>query len=249
MAIADGPQSDETIPKMSDWEGKQRILVILAHPDDPEFFCGGMIAKWVNDGHRVDYLLMTKGEKGINDHFDDVNGIIAIREVEQRNAADVLGVCEIRYLDYLDGSIYPDLPARQKVTAAIRDHKPDIIVTCDPTNYYMNDNYINHPDHRAAGQIVVDAVFPGVQNKLYFPELIEQGYEPHHVREIWISLPKDPNTIIDVTNEWPKKMAALECHRSQIGELETFREHMQQRGFDRDGEIHFEEKFHRIIFR
>ena len=223
--------------------------MILAHPDDPEFFCGGTIAQWIKNGHRVDYLLMTKGEKGINDDFDDSLNIIEIRREEQRKAADELGVGSIEYLDYKDGMIIPDIDAREKIIASVRYHKPDIVMTCDPTNYYMNDDYINHPDHRAAGQIVIDAIFPGVQNKLYFPILIEQGLEPHHVEEIWISLPKNPNTVIDVTEDWPKKMKALEYHQSQIGNKEKFREHMESKGIWVDGVLRFEEKFHRIVFR
>ena len=234
---------------MKFWPSQKKILVILAHPDDPEFFFGATIALWTAQGHQVNYLLMTMGEKGINDSFDDAENIIDIRCKEQREAADILGVETISYLDYKDGMLKPDLDARKKVVAAVRKQKPDIIVTCDPTNYYMNDNYINHPDHRAAGQIVVDAVFPGVQNKLYYPALLAEGLDPHRVEEVWISLPKDPNTIIDVTDTWPIKIRALERHRSQIGEMETFRDHMQSKGTLKGKKLRFEEKFHRIVFR
>jgi len=234
---------------MNVWDSKKSILVILAHPDDPEFFCGGTIAQWIKNGHQVDYVLMTRGEKGINDDFNDSFNIIEIRRNEQRKAADTLGVGTIEYLDYNDGMIVPDIEARKKIVASVRSHKPNIVVTCDPTNYYMNDNYINHPDHRAAGQIVIDAVFPGVQNKLYFPDLAEQGLKPHHVEEVWISLPKNQNTIMDVTAEWPIKMKALICHQSQIGNLEKFRKHMDSKGIRKNGILQFEEKFHRIVFR
>ena len=156
---------------MKFWNFQKKILVILAHPDDPEYFCGATIAKWTQEGHNVDYYLFTKGEKGINDNYRITKNIISIREKEQKFAAEVLGVKSVQYLSYKDGMLVPNLEARKNIVRIIRALKPDIVVTCDPTNYYLNDNYLNHPDHRAAGQIVVDAVFPASQNKLYFPEL------------------------------------------------------------------------------
>ena len=234
---------------MIGWSSPKKILIILAHPDDPEFFCGASIYKWTQTGNRVDYLLMSKGEKGINDNFDDVPNIIKIREREQRNAADVLGVSDITYLDYQDGMMVPDIEARKKIVEKVRKHKPDILVTCDPTNYYVNDHYINHPDHRAAGQIVLDAIFPAVQNKLYFPSLLEKGLKPHKLEEVWITLSKSPNTSLDVTEEWGTKIKALECHTSQVGDIMKFRQRMVGKGIEENGEIHYKELFYRIVFR
>ena len=234
---------------MIGWSSPKKILIILAHPDDPEFFCGASIYKWTQTGNRVDYLLMSKGEKGINDNFDDVPNIIKIREREQRNAADILGVSDITYLDYQDGMMVPDIEARKKIVEKIRKHKPDILVTCDPTNYYVNDHYINHPDHRVAGQIVLDAIFPAVQNKLYFPSLLEKGLEPHKLEEVWITLSKSPNTSLDVTEEWGIKIKALECHISQVGDIKKFRQRMVGKGIEENGEIHYKEQFYRIVFR
>ncbi len=124
------------------------------------------------------------------------------------------------------------------------------MVTCDPTNYYLNDNYLNHPDHRAAGQIVVDAVFPASQNELYFPELLSEQLNPHHVEEVWLSLPKEANITLDVTETWPLKVKALEEHISQIGDVMKFRTHMASKADfkDKNNIYHFEEKFYRIIF-
>jgi LmbE family N-acetylglucosaminyl deacetylase len=235
---------------MEVWTSKKKILVILAHPDDPEFFCGGSIAKWVNDGHCVSYCLLTRGEKGINDKFNDSKNIIAIREKEQQLAAGVLGVREIQYLNYEDGLLAPSMEARRDVVRVIRQMKPDIVVCCDPTNYYLNDRYINHPDHRAAGQIVIDAVFPASQNELYFPELINQNVLPHQVEEVWMSLPRESNIIIDVTNTWQTKIKALKKHVSQIGDIKEFQARMTKRAsyFDENKNPHFEEKFNRIVF-
>ena len=235
---------------MDYWTSPKNILVILAHPDDPEYFCGATIAKWIQNGHNVEYCLLTRGEKGINDTYNDPENLIAIREKEQKAAAAILGVKDIVYLEYEDGMLAPNMNARKDVVRVIRQIKPDIVVTCDPTNYYLNDRYINHPDHRAAGQIVIDAVFPAAENELYYPELLNEKMLPHHVEEVWLSLPKDPNVIIDVTDYWPVKITALEKHTSQIGDIQDFRERMASRSAycDEKGTLHFEEKYNRIDF-
>jgi len=239
---------------MIKWESPQRILVVLAHPDDPEFFCGATIAKWVKDGHNVSYCLLTRGEKGINEMFhpDDVNEIKKVRELEQKKAAAVLGITDIRYLNQPDGYLIPNLMIRRQVVREIRIAKPDIIVTCDPTNYYLSDIYINHPDHRAAGQIVVDSVFPASQNPAFFPDLMIMGkLYPHKVKEVWLSLPSKPNVKINVTKYWPKKIEALHKHGSQIGDQKKFDQRMLSRR-TKDSSAKkpkFEELFHRIILQ
>jgi len=235
---------------MNFWNSLKKILVILAHPDDPEYFCGATIAKWVQEGHKVDYCLFTKGEKGINNNYQVTKNIISLREKEQKSAADVLGVNSISYLSYEDGMLFPNLQARKNIVRVIRTLKPNIVVTCDPTNYYLNNNYLNHPDHRAAGQIVVDAVFPATQNRLFFPELLSEQLEPHYVEEVWLSLPKEANTTLDVTETWPLKIQALEQHSSQIGDVIKFREHMASKAAfkDKNNNFHYEEKFYRNVF-
>ena len=231
-----------------------KILVTRSNrgsqPDDPEYFCGATIAKWTQEGHNVDYYLFTKGEKGINDNYQITKNIISIREKEQKLAAEALGVKSVQYLNYRDGMLVPNLEARKNIVRIIRALKPNIVVTCDPTNYYLNDNYLNHPDHRAAGQIVVDAVFPAPQNELYFPELLSEQLKPHHIEEVWLSLPKEANITLDVTETWPLKVQALEEHTSQIGDVMKFRAHMASKAAfkDKNNILHFEEKFCRIIF-
>lgn len=236
---------------MGFWEAKQKILVILAHPDDPEFFCGGTIAKWTTEGHQVSYCLLTKGDKGINENFHGNENIIELRIEEQFSAAKVIGVSDITFLDNEDGYLTPNLQLRKEVAGVIRRAKPDIVVTCDPTNYYLRDSYINHPDHRAAGQVVIDAVFPAAQNYLFFPELEkEQHLEPHHVKEVWISLPKEQNIAIDVTDTWSRKLEALTKHTSQIGDIDQFYLHMRSRHTEdsSDDAPRYEEVFRRIVF-
>ncbi|TLN07544.1 PIG-L family deacetylase [bacterium] len=232
------------------WNGSQSILVILAHPDDPEFFLGATIARWTSAGHRVSYCLLTRGDKGANDPRVDPIELARRRENEQRAAAARLGVTEVRFLDFLDGCLVPSLEARMAVTRVIREIKPDILVTCDPQNLFPSDNNINHPDHRAAGQIVVDAVFPGAGSPMFFPELRDEGLQPHSVKEVWLSLTAQPNTIIDVTEHWSVKLQALHEHVSQIPDYQKLDERQRNRRTPDSTEEHprYEEKFKRIIF-
>ena len=234
------------------WDKPQKILVILAHPDDPEFFCGGTIAKWISEGHEVSYCLLTQGEKGVNEKFNpkNINDIIKIRVSEQKKAAAVLGIRNIMYFKYPDGYLVPSLLIRREVVREIRRSMPDIVVSCDPTNYYLRDTYINHPDHRAAGQIVVDSVFPASQNPAFFQDLMtNERLQPHKVKEVWLSLPSKPNVKINVTKFWSKKIEALHEHHSQIGDPKEFDLHMLSRRV-RGSSVKkpkFEELFHRII--
>jgi LmbE family N-acetylglucosaminyl deacetylase len=232
------------------WLTPKSILVILAHPDDPEFFCGATIARWTRLGHTVRYALFTRGERGGNGRWIDPAELIRIREAEQKAAAAVLGVDEIHYLGYPDGYLEPSLGARKDVVRLIRRVRPDVVVTCDPANLFHRKNRINHPDHLAAGKIVLEAVFPAAGNELFFPELLEEGLPAHPVEEVWVSLTSDGNTNIDVTATWELKIKALHEHRSQIGDLEAFDEMMlNRRTPDSTPENpRYVESFHRIIF-
>lgn len=233
------------------WEQPQTILLVLAHPDDPDFFCGATIARWTSHGHTVHYCLLTRGDKGVRDNTVDPATLAQEREREQRRAGDVLGVQEIVFLDYLDGYLVPDLKNRKDVVRAIRQFKPDIVVGCDPTQIF-GDNSINHPDHRAAGQILVDAVFPAAGNPLFFPELIqEEGLPPHSVNEVWLTVTGQPNTTIDVTPFWEMKIAALHNHVTQISNMDQLDERMRgRRTPDSTPEApRYEEKFRRLKFR
>jgi LmbE family N-acetylglucosaminyl deacetylase len=233
------------------WVEKQKILILLAHPDDPEFFLGATIARWIHMGHEINYCLFTKGDKGSDDVNLTPEVLSNMRVVEQRRAAEVLGVSNVEFLDYKDGYLVPDLSFRREVVRIIRKEKPDVIVTSDPTNIFPRVGAINHPDHRAAGQVVVDAVFPAAGNVKYFPELLEEGYKPHSIKEIWLSVTGNPNVIIDVTEYWDKKIQALLQHASQIGDSERFRSRMLSRHTPESTmELpRFEERFYRISYR
>jgi LmbE family N-acetylglucosaminyl deacetylase len=232
------------------WEQTKNILVMLAHPDDPEFFCGGTLARWIENGHHVTYCLFTRGDKGGNEDLMDPVSISNHRVVEQRSAADVLGVGEVHFLNYPDGYLEATLDARKTAVREIRSVKPDIVVTCDPGNIFFRGNRLNHPDHLAAGRIVLEAIYPAAGNPLYFPELISgEGLQPHSIAEAWVSLPNEPNTVIDVTPQWEKKILALHEHKSQIGATDEFDARMRERRTEDSTpeHPHYEEKFRRIL--
>ena len=234
------------------WSGKKKILVILAHPDDPEFFCGAMIARWCRQGHEVRYCFLTKGQKGSQSLKITPDDLAEIRMKEQKSAADILGVASIEFMDYCDGEVVPDLEMRKKIVRVIRKWQPEILLTSDPQNLFPTDNRINHPDHRAAGQAVIDAVFPGANNPMFFPELIlEEGLEPHAVEEIWLSATAQPNLFITLTEFFPLKLKAIHQHKSQINmKDDVFDEYMRRR-FEKDpesGEMIYQERFKRLIF-
>lgn len=232
------------------WEGQKDILVVLAHPDDPEFFLGASIARWIKAGHRVRYVLLTRGDKGANDESLTGEDVAQIRLEEQAKAAASLGVLSVDYLDYQDGYLIPDLEMRRKVVRAIRKHRPQILVTCDAGNLFPSQQYINHPDHRYAGQVVIDAVFPAAGNRFFFPELLEEGLEPHEVEEVWMSLTNEPDVTLDVTDHWDDKITALKKHASQIGDPDAFEKRMLGRIQQAEAlDFKYEERFRVIKFR
>ncbi len=233
------------------WQAPQRILVVLAHPDDPEFFCGATIARWTDAGHEVIYWLLTCGDKGASDPDTNPGELCGDRRIEQTNAAAVLGVHEVHIMDHPDGYLVPDLALRKEVTRIIRQVRPDVLVTCDPKTLYVGDNRINHPDHRAAGQVGLDAVFPAAGNPMFFPELMrEEGLAPHQPREVWISLTLEPNERHDVTDLWERKIRAIQQHASQVGDPEKLAERMRSRYIpDSTPQApRYEEVFRRIVF-
>jgi len=233
------------------WQDPQKILVILAHPDDPEFFCGATLARWAGQGHEIHYFLLTCGDKGFKDPTANPADICATRHKEQNAAAGIIGVKSVHFLDKEDGYIIPSLELRREVVRVIRQFRPDVLVTCDPTHLFSGDRHINHPDHRYAGQVVLDAVFPAAGNPFFFPELLkDEGLEPYSPREVWISLTSTPNVTLDVTDTWDIKLQALKQHVSQIGDPAEFEARMRSRKSERstDEKDFYDEKFRVIKF-
>ena len=233
------------------WQKNQKILVILAHPDDPEFFCGATLARWTDAGHEVNYLLLTRGDKGSDDPAVSPLDLIHTRMAEQRMAAEVLGVKEVNFLEYPDGFLIPDQDMRKTIIRYIRKTKPDIIVTSDPANYYIRGVHINHPDHRAAGLVTLDAVFPAAGNRLFFPDLLSEGLEPHFPSEVWITLTNDPTIVLDITDFWQKRLDAILQHKSQIVDPTLLLARMvERRTVDSTVEApRFEDGFRRLLKR
>lgn len=194
-----------------------RILGIFAHPDDAEFTCGGSAALWADQGAQITYVVVTNGAAGSNDPNQDLAELVQTREAEQRAACAVLGVQEVIFLGYADGSLQPTIELRRELTRIIRRLKPDRVITGDPTAVFYGTDYINHPDHRAAAEAAIYAVFPSAVTRPIFPELLAEGYEPHQVKEVYVSGDEaHNNTHVDISSTLDRKIEALRCHKSQL---------------------------------
>jgi len=232
------------------WVNSQKILVILAHPDDPEFFCGATLARWARAGHAIHYFLLTNGNKGGSVDIPPEQ-LVLERKCEQAKAAAIIGALSVSYLDMEDGYLVPTLELRREMVRLIRREKPDILVTCDPTLLYSWLGRVNHPDHRAVGQVVLDAVFPASGNGHFFPDLLDnEGLQPHTPNEVWVALAANPTISLDVTETWNIKMSALKEHKSQIGDSLIFEQRMRSRHTEdsTDEEPRYEEKFRVLKF-
>jgi LmbE family N-acetylglucosaminyl deacetylase len=194
----------------------RKVLVIGAHPDDIDFGTAGSVARWVQEGAHVSYCIITDGSAGSNDPATDMDELVAMRRTEQLAAAAVVGVHDVRFLAYRDGTLQPTLDLRRDLTRLIRELRPDRVVCQDPTTVFVLDSYINHPDHRAAGEAAIYAVFPSAETLPVFPELLLEGYEPHHVNEVYMNLTMQPDFYIDISSTIDKKIEALLCHASQV---------------------------------
>jgi LmbE family N-acetylglucosaminyl deacetylase len=207
--------ADQSEPKLSTTTPK-RVLVIVAHPDDVEFGAAGSIARWTDQGAHVTYCMVTDGAAGSNDPDVDLSELARTRQAEQCEAAEIVGVHDVRFLSHADGTLQHTLELRRDLTRLIREVKPDRVVVQDPTTVFFEDRYINHPDHRAAGEAAIYAVFPSAETRPIFPELIEEGFEPHHVKELYLTLTTRPDTYIDISATIDRKTKSLLAHRSQI---------------------------------
>lgn len=194
----------------------ERVLVVAAHPDDIEFGAAGTVARWVDEGAEVRYLLVTRGDKGSEDPRADVDQLVVVREREQRAAAAEIGVAGVEFLDEPDGQVEPSLRLRERITRAIRTHRPEVVMTHDPTVLFVNNEWVNHPDHRAVGQVTVDAVFPTARDPLNFSEHLDAGLEPWKVAELFLWSTNEANQLVDVADTLERKIDALRHHASQF---------------------------------
>ena len=198
-----------------------RAMVVFAHPDDAEFGCGGTVARWVAEGTEFVYVIATDGSKGSSDPDMSPDRLIAMRRQEQRAAADVLGVKDIVFLDNPDGYLEHTLTLRREIARAIRQYRPQRLITMTPYRSFSINSSVNHPDHLAVGDATLAAVYPTARDRLTFPELVAEGLEPYAVREVYVMGTDAPDTWIDITQTLATKIEALLQHTSQIRSPES----------------------------
>jgi LmbE family N-acetylglucosaminyl deacetylase len=192
----------------------ESAMIVIAHPDDAEFTVAGTAAVWSRAGCRVVYVVCTDGNAGSREPGMTPEKLAEIRRAEQRAACAMLGVREVVFLGYDDGQLQPSLDLRRDLVRAIRQFKPEVVITWNPTNLFLGDRYINHPDHRAAAQATIDAVAPASAMPLLWPET----GAPHQVRQVYISAGEEANTWVDISEVIDLKIAALKQHASQMGD-------------------------------
>jgi LmbE family N-acetylglucosaminyl deacetylase len=191
----------------------ERVLVVVAHPDDPDFGVAGSVARWVDEGVEVTYCLVTDGDAGGFDPAVPRSEIAGIRRAEQTAAAKAVGVTDLVWLGYPDGRLMVSLELRRDIARVIRQVRPERVVTSSPQRN-LDSMFASHPDHLAAGESTLCAVYPDARNPFAFPELSD--LEAHSVDEVWLmSGAVDPDTFVDVTDTFDRKVAALRAHVSQ----------------------------------
>ena len=220
-----------------------QVLVITPHPDDAEFGVAGTVARWVREGRSVVYAVCTNGDKGTDDPQVRPEELARIREEEQLAAARLLGVREVVFLRYPDQGLEDTPQLRKDIVRVIRRYRPDTVVTDDPYR-----RYLWHRDHRIAGRVVLDAVFPYARDHLAYPDLLQEGLQPHKVREVLLWATEDPNYRSDITDTFDIKLAALRCHKSQVEDFAELEQWLRQRAETMAEGENFElaEAFHRV---
>ena len=196
-------------------------MSIQAHPDDQEFTIAGTLARWVQHGCKVISVIITSGDAGSNEPSKgaDYKPILAhLREDEQIAANIVLGIHETAFLHYPDGELQATLGLRKDLTRLIRQYKPEAVITGDPSRFFHGSDYVNHPDHRAAAEAAVYATFPSAETRLLFTDLLDEGYEPHHVKKLYLHGAEKPDVWVDISETLDLKIAALKKHASQLGD-------------------------------
>lgn len=187
------------------------VLVVTPHPDDAEGGAGGTIARWAQQGRKVVLVVCTNGDKGTSDRNVKPEDLIKIRTEEQRQAAAVLGIAEVVSLRFPDQGLEDCSEFREKLVRQIRIHRPETVVTIDPYR-----RYLRHRDHAICGRVTLDAIFPYARDHLAYPEHLQEGLEPHKVREIYLWGCEEPDAFLNITETFTTKMDALYCHASQM---------------------------------
>jgi LmbE family N-acetylglucosaminyl deacetylase len=229
----------------------ERVLVIVAHPDDPEFGAAGTCAVWAAQGAEVTYVIVTDGSKGSAEEDMTREKLIALREEEQRNAADAVGVKRLVFLGLPDGEVSNTYELRELLVRQIRTYRPDVLVTHDPTSRIVGGRYLNHRDHRVVGDTTLDAIFPLARDRLNFPEHEAEGLTPHKVLDVFLIFSDQPNYWVDISDTVEQKIQALQAHESQIGDPDELAERIYERTQSTAEHVSFEygEAFRRVQLR
>lgn len=193
-----------------------RFMVIVAHPDDADFGPAATAARWIDQGSSGWLVCCTSGDAGADDWATDPLQLTAVRELEQRSAAEIIGYQGVSFLHQPDGALANDLALREQLVREIRTFRPDAVLAVDPETLFYSDGGVNHADHRAAGIAAVDAVYPAARNAMAFPWLARDGLAPHVVRRLYLFWSNHPSAWIDVTGTLERKLDALRAHPSQI---------------------------------
>jgi LmbE family N-acetylglucosaminyl deacetylase len=223
----------------------QRVMVVVAHPDDPEFGCAGTISKWAQAGKEITYVLLTSGDKGARDPALRPGQLAALRESEQRAAAADLGVKDLIFLHHPDGILENTLELRRQVASLLRQHRPHILVTIDPWRHYQL-----HPDHRAAGQAALDAIYSAREWNI-FPEQLVEGVTPWQVKEAYLFWTENADYWEDITCCIAARITALARHATQVGaDTAKLEERIRERAQEAGKKPGYEaaEEFKRISF-
>jgi LmbE family N-acetylglucosaminyl deacetylase len=214
-----------------------RFMVIAAHPDDAEFGPAATAALWIDAGSVGRLVCCTSGDQGGEDPAADPLALAATREAEQTAAAAVVGYAGVSFLHQPDGAVANDLPLRELLVREIRAFRPDAVLTHDPEVLFYGGGGVNHTDHRTVGFAAVDAVFPAARNPMAFPSLARGGLAAHRVRRLYLFWPNAPDTWVDVTATFDRRIAALRCHASQLHHPERLTERIQAWGAEEGAPI------------
>jgi LmbE family N-acetylglucosaminyl deacetylase len=208
---------------------KYRALAVAAHPDDIEFSCAGTLAAWVDAGAEVTYCIVTDGSTGTQDRSLMGEGLTEVRRTEAEKAAEVIGAKEVVWLGYRDGYVEYTLDLRRDIARVFRRCRPHRFIVMDPMP--IIGEFINHPDHRATGHASLDVTLSAGTTPGHFPELLEEGWAPWRgLREVWIAGPGDRRKLVDISATVDRKIDALLCHKSQLGDdLEAVGAWMKER--------------------
>lgn len=195
----------------------QRVLAVMAHPDDIEFMAGGLMARWARAGAELHYCLLTDGNSGSRDPSLTPSVLAELRRAEQEAAGKIFGVASYTFLGHPDGRLVANIQLRLEIARVIRRIQPDTVVTCDPRFFY-SPNYINHPDHRAAAEATLAAIMPIANTRLAALELLDEGFEPHDVMTVYLAIPDQPTIWVPLeAADLEAKISSIQAHISQVG--------------------------------